>query len=157
MRRLAMGVGAFENPYLGAPSRYLEHILLNSRKILRGLWSRRIYSKNSKDFSKIHLEISKFDLRFSHFSRDSSTSEASKKFSRAQKYMFKVSRRCSWIRAFERTKSHGHTMHRSKKFADFRFLWKKKHSEIPFWISLFYLQKNQRLFWNGGWVRNKSR
>ena len=88
--------------------------------------------------------ISKFDLRFSHFSMDSSTSEASKKFSRAQKYMFKVSRRCSWIRAFERTNSHGHTTHRSKNFADFRFLWKKTHAQIPFWISLLYLLAEQR-------------
>ena len=63
---------------------------------------------------------------------DCSTSEASKKFSRAQKYMFKVSRRCSWIRAFERTNSHGHTTHRSKNFAVFRFLWKKTHARIPF-------------------------
>ena len=34
MRRLTMGVGAFESPDLGAPSRYLKHILLSSRKIL---------------------------------------------------------------------------------------------------------------------------
>ena len=34
MRRLAMGVGAFESTYLGASSRYLKHILLNSRKFL---------------------------------------------------------------------------------------------------------------------------
>ena len=132
MRRLAMGIDAFESADIGASSRYLKHILMNSRKMFRGLSSRKIYSKNSKDFSKIHLEISKFDLRFSHFSMDSSTSEASKKFSRAQKYMFKVSRRCSWIRAFERTNSHGHTTHRSKNFADFRFLWKKTHAQIPF-------------------------
>ena len=34
MHLLAMGAGAFESPDLGAPSRYLKHILLNSRKIL---------------------------------------------------------------------------------------------------------------------------
>ena len=34
MRRLAMGVDAFESPDLGEPSRYLKHILLNSRKFL---------------------------------------------------------------------------------------------------------------------------
>ena len=33
MRRMAMGVGAFESPDPGAPSRYLKHILLRSRKI----------------------------------------------------------------------------------------------------------------------------
>ena len=31
MRRLAMGVGAFESSDLGAPSRYMKHILLSSR------------------------------------------------------------------------------------------------------------------------------
>ena len=34
MRRMAEGVGAFESPDLGAPSRYLKHILLSSRKNL---------------------------------------------------------------------------------------------------------------------------
>ena len=34
MRRLAMGVGAIESPDLGAPSRNLKHILLNSRNFL---------------------------------------------------------------------------------------------------------------------------
>jgi len=34
VRRLAMGIGAFESPDLGAPSTYLKHILLSSRKIL---------------------------------------------------------------------------------------------------------------------------
>ena len=34
MRRMAMGVGAFESPDPGAPSRYLKHILLSSRKFL---------------------------------------------------------------------------------------------------------------------------
>ena len=34
MRRMAMGVGAFESPDLGAPSRYLKHILLSSRNFL---------------------------------------------------------------------------------------------------------------------------
>ena len=37
MRRMAMGVGAFESPDPGAPSRYLKHILLSSRKFFRGL------------------------------------------------------------------------------------------------------------------------
>ena len=37
MRRMAMGVSAFESPDLGAPSRYLKHILLSSRKNFRGL------------------------------------------------------------------------------------------------------------------------
>ena len=44
---------------------------------------------------------------------DSSPLEASKIFSRVQKYMFKVSRRCSWIRAFKRTNSHVHRTHTS--------------------------------------------
>ena len=78
-----------------------------------------------KDFQKF---ISKFrnliwDLLI--FWMDSSTSEASKKFSRAQNYMFKVSRRCSWIRAFERTNSHGHTTHRSKKICRFSIFVEK--------------------------------
>ena len=42
---------------------------------------------------------------------DSSLLEASKTFSRVQKYMFKVSRRCSWIRAFKRINSHVHRTH----------------------------------------------
>ena len=48
-------------------------------------------------FSTKWFELWSFstELKFSHFSMDSSTSEASKNFSRAQKYMFKVSRRCS--------------------------------------------------------------
>ena len=37
MRRMAMGVGVFESPDPGAPSRYLKHILLSSRKFFRGL------------------------------------------------------------------------------------------------------------------------
>ena len=53
MRRLAMGVGAFESPDLGAPSRYLKYMLLNSRKIFRGLWSRRIHWKMRKSQIKL--------------------------------------------------------------------------------------------------------
>ena len=34
MRRMDMGVDAFESPDPGAPSRYLKHILLSSRNFL---------------------------------------------------------------------------------------------------------------------------
>ena len=45
MRRMAVGVDAFESSDLRAPSRYLKHILLSSGKIFRGLWSWRIHWK----------------------------------------------------------------------------------------------------------------
>ena len=42
MHRMTTKIGAFESPDLGALSRYLKHILFNSGKFFRGLWSRRI-------------------------------------------------------------------------------------------------------------------
>ena len=53
--------------------------------------------------------------------------------------MFWVSRRSALIRAFERTNFHDHLMYISKNFAKFRNFGEKTPSEIPFWISLFYL------------------
>ena len=53
MRRMFMEVNAFESPDLGAPSRYLKHILLNSRKNFRDLSSRRIHSKDEKISNQI--------------------------------------------------------------------------------------------------------
>ena len=60
MCRMAMGVGAFESPDPGAPSRYLKHILLSSRKFFRGLWSRRIHWKMRKS----QIKFRNFEMNF---------------------------------------------------------------------------------------------
>ena len=60
MCRMAMGVGAFESPDPEAPSRYLKHILLSSRKFFRGLWSRRIHWKMRKS----QIKFRNFEMNF---------------------------------------------------------------------------------------------
>ena len=58
MRRMAMEVDVLESPDLGAPSRYLKHILLNSRKILE---ASEVEEFRKKCFKRIlHKFISKF-------------------------------------------------------------------------------------------------
>ena len=60
MCRMAMGVGAFDSPDPVAPSRYLKHILLSSRKFFRGLWSRRIHWKMRKS----QIKFRNFEMNF---------------------------------------------------------------------------------------------
>ena len=59
MRRMAMGVGALESTDLGAPSKYLKHILLVSR-----IFQSPLKSKNPLKNEKISNQISKFRDEF---------------------------------------------------------------------------------------------
>ena len=80
MRCLVMGVGSFESPGLGAPSRYLKHILLNSRKIFRTSEVEKFIQKMRKS----QIKFQSFGMNFWKILRifwiDSSNSEASKIF-----------------------------------------------------------------------------
>ena len=71
-------------------------------------------------------------LKHTQILRNPSTSEGSKKFSRGLVYTLWVSRRSAWIRAFERTYFHDHSMRRSKNFAIFRFFCEKTPAESSF-------------------------
>ena len=71
-------------------------------------------------------------LKYIQILRNPTTSEGCKNFSRGLGYTLWVSKRSAWIRAFERTYFHGHSMRRSKNFAFFRFFWKKKRLRYLF-------------------------
>ena len=57
-------------------------------------------------------------LKYTQILRNPTTSEGCKNFSRGLGYTLWVSRRSAWIRAFERTYFHDHSLRRSKKFCE---------------------------------------
>ena len=67
MRRMAMGVSAFESPDLGVPSRYRKHIVLSFGKFFRGLWSRKVQSKWAKSQVKFRNFEMSLTWDFAHF------------------------------------------------------------------------------------------
>ena len=81
------------------------------------------------------------NLEKMRFLQNSTTSEILRKFSRRRGHMFRVSRRSARFRAFERTNFYGHTMHRRKNFADFRFFWRKKNTWDTFLNLTFLINK----------------
>ena len=78
-------------------------------------------------------------VNFVWFLADVLTSEATRKFSKGRRHMLKVSRRCSYIRALQRTNFCDHTMSQSffieGKAMKTRFLMKSgRNFEVYQWI-----------------------
>ena len=86
---MAIGVDVFDSSDLGGSLNTFE-----LQKIFYGPLKSKSSVKNEQNL-KIHLEISKFDLRFCSFFTELFDFRGPKKFSGAQKYMFKVFRRSS--------------------------------------------------------------
>ena len=85
---------------------------------------------------------------FVWFLADVLTSEATRKFSKGRRHILKVSRRCSYIRALQRTNFCDHTMSQSffieGKAMKTRFLMKSgRNFEVYQWI----LSRFWRMFW----------
>ena len=87
--------------------RCLSHFLLKEKQRKRDYWW------NQPEMSKF-VEVYQWILsRFWWFLADVLTSEATRKFSEGRRHMCKVSRRCAYIRALQRTYSRGHTTSQS--------------------------------------------
>ena len=95
-------------------------------------------TRASRSFWRNQLEISDFQSLKTPIFHETVASNASKKFSRGRKKASKVSRRSAYIRALQRTNSHGHTTHQSffiETNVSFKVFLKK--SARNFWLSEF--------------------
>ena len=100
----------------------------------------------SRSFWRNQLEISDFQSLKTPIFHETFASNASKNFSRGRKKASKVSRRSAYIRALQRTNSHGHTTHQSFFIGtnvSFKVFLKK--SARNFWLSEF---ENTNFSWN---------
>ena len=113
-------------------------LLTTSRKVFGCIWS--------KKFQRNQLEISDFQSLKTPIFHETFASNASKNFSRGRKKASKVSRRPAYIRALQRTNSHGHTTYQTffiETNVSFKVFLKK--SARNFWLSEL---ENTNFSWN---------
>ena len=97
-----------------------------------------LWEENEKGCSFCNLILTPKDvnrhrfLKYTQILRNPTASEGCKNFSRGVGYTFWVSRRSTWIKAFERTYFHDHPMGRSKFFCEKLIFMQKKTFHIPF-------------------------